>query len=127
MRDGRSWRASSLGKICHKCVRFPNRRTEGYGIILLESYLMDTTRLSTKGQIILPKGIRVSRAWGPGTKFTVEETGEGILLRPAALFPSTHLDEVAGCLRSKRKSKTGAEMRTAIGREVMRRHDRGRY
>jgi len=26
---------------------------------------MDTTRLSTKGQIILPKGIRDSRAWGP--------------------------------------------------------------
>jgi AbrB family looped-hinge helix DNA binding protein len=32
---------------------------------------METTRLSTKGQIILPKGIRVSRAWGPGTEFTV--------------------------------------------------------
>jgi AbrB family looped-hinge helix DNA binding protein len=42
---------------------------------------METTRLSTKGQIILPKAIRDSRAWGPGTEFTVEETGEGILLR----------------------------------------------
>ncbi len=88
---------------------------------------MQTTRLSTKGQITLPKGIRVSRAWGPGTEFTVEETGEGILLRPAAHFPDTHLEEVAGCLRSKRKSKTPAQMRAAIGREVMRRHDRGRY
>ena len=88
---------------------------------------METTRLSTKGQIILPKGIRDSRAWGPGTEFTVEETGEGILLRPAALFPDTNLEEVTGCLRSKRKSKTPAQMRTAIGREVMRRHDCGRY
>ncbi len=88
---------------------------------------MGTTRLSTKGQIILPKGIRVSRAWGPGTEFTVEETGEGILLRPAALFPDTNLEEVAGCLRSKRKSKTPAQMRAAIDREVMRRCDRGRY
>lgn len=88
---------------------------------------METTRFSNKGKIILPKGIRVSRAWGPGTKFTVEETEEGILLRPAAHFPATHLEEVAGCLRSKRKSKTDAQMRTAIGREVMRRHDRGRY
>ena len=88
---------------------------------------METTRLSTKGQIILPTNIRTSRAWGPGTEFTVEETGEGILLRPAGRFPYVDLEEVAGCLRSKRKSKTPAQMRTAIEREVIRRHDRGRY
>jgi AbrB family looped-hinge helix DNA binding protein len=88
---------------------------------------METTRLSTKGQIVLPKTIRASRAWAPGTEFTVEETLDGILLRPAAGFPEVDLDQVAGCLRSKRKSKTLAEMNSAIGREVMRRHDRGRY
>jgi len=88
---------------------------------------METTRLSTKGQIILPKNIRVSRAWAPGTEFTVEETSDGVLLRPAERFSTTDLDEVAGCLRSKRKSKTPAQMRAAIAREVMRRHDRGRY
>lgn len=88
---------------------------------------METTRLSTKGQIILPKGIRVSRAWEPGMEFTVEETGDGVLLRPAARFPDASLDDVAGCLRSRRKSKTDGQMRAAIGQEVMRRHDRGRY
>jgi AbrB family looped-hinge helix DNA binding protein len=88
---------------------------------------METTRLSTKGQIILPKNIRTSRAWGPGTEFTIEETGDGILLRPAGRFREANLDEVAGCLRSKRKPKTPAQMRTAIGREVIRRYDRGRY
>ena len=87
---------------------------------------MDTTRLSTKGQIILPKNIRASRAWGPGTRFTVEETGDGILLRPAGRFPETSIDEVAGCLRSKRKA-TLAKMDAAVAREVSRRHDRGRY
>lgn len=88
---------------------------------------METTRLSTKGQIVLPKSIRLSRAWGAGTEFTVEEAGDGILLRPAARFPDTDLEDVAGCLRSKRKSKTPTQMRAAIGREVRRRHDRGRY
>ena len=88
---------------------------------------MGTTRLSTKGQIILPKNIRVSRAWGPGTEFTVEETGDGVLLRPTGRFPAAALAEVAGCLRTKLKSKTLAPMRAAISREVMRRHDRGRY
>ena len=88
---------------------------------------METTRLSTKGQIILPKTIRTSRAWGPGTRFTIEEMGEGILLRPAGRFPRTELDDVVGCLPSKGKPKTIAQMKTAAGHEVIRRHDRGRY
>jgi AbrB family looped-hinge helix DNA binding protein len=87
----------------------------------------EITRLSTKGQIILPKNLRTSRAWGPGTEFTVEETSEGILLRPAARFPEVDLNQVAGCLASTRKAASPAQMRTAIGREVIRRHDRGRY
>jgi AbrB family looped-hinge helix DNA binding protein len=93
----------------------------------METTLLPTTRLSTKGQIILPKNIRDSRAWGPGTEFAVEETSDGILLRPAGRFPQTKLDEVVGCLRSKHKSTTLAQMRDAIGREVIRRHDRDRY
>lgn len=88
---------------------------------------MEITRLSTKGQIVLPKVLRTSRAWKPGTEFTVEETKDGILLRPASPFPEAQLDEVAGCLRSKRKSKTLLQMDAAIGPEVIRRHDRGRY
>ena len=88
---------------------------------------METTRLSTKGQIVLPKTIRTSRARGVGTEFTVEETSDGILLCPASPFPETDLDQVVGCLWSKGKSKTLAQMRTAIGRGAMRRHDRGRY
>jgi AbrB family looped-hinge helix DNA binding protein len=88
---------------------------------------METTRLSTKGQIVLPKNIRASRAWGPGTEFTVEETSDGVLLRAARPFPETDLEEVAGCLRYKGKAKTVAQMNAAIAREVVRRHDRGRY
>jgi AbrB family looped-hinge helix DNA binding protein len=88
---------------------------------------METTRLSTKGQIVLPKTIRASRAWGVGTEFTVEETSDGILLRPVGPFPETDLDQVVGCLKSKRKLKTPAQMRAAVEREVIRRHDRGRY
>lgn len=88
---------------------------------------MEVTRLSTKGQIVVPKSIRASRAWGPGTEFVVEETEDGVLLRPTVRFPATRLEEVAGCLRAKRETKTPAQMRAAIGREVRRRHDRGRF
>jgi AbrB family looped-hinge helix DNA binding protein len=88
---------------------------------------MEITRLSTKGQIVLPKSIRNSRAWGPGTEFTVEETKDGVLLRPARRLPKTTLDEVVGILKYKGKAKTLAEMDEGIAREVKRRHDLGRY
>lgn len=88
---------------------------------------METTRLSTKGQIVLPKNLRVSRAWGPGTEFTVEEMDDGILLRPVGRFPLTELDDVVGSLRSRRKALTAASIRAAVAQEVKRRHDRGRY
>jgi hypothetical protein len=65
-------------------------------------------------------------------KTTIEETGDGILLRPALRFPETSIQEVADCLRSKGKSqrhkrKTRGQMDDAIAREVGRRHDSGRY
>ena len=88
---------------------------------------METTKLSTKGQIVLPKNIRASRTWGPGMEFTVEETGDGILLRPNGRFAATELDEVVGCLRSQHKAKPLAQMDGAMGREVNRRHGSGRY
>ena len=67
---------------------------------------MNITRLSTRGGAILR---------------------DGILLPPAAHFPDTDLDEVAGCLRSTRKPKMRPQARAAVRREVMRRHDSGRY
>jgi AbrB family looped-hinge helix DNA binding protein len=85
------------------------------------------TRLSSKGQIILPKGIRDERAWAPGTEFTVEATENGVLLRPVGLFPPTKIDDVAGCLRSTSKSVSPAQVQLAIDKQVKRRHDRGRY
>jgi AbrB family looped-hinge helix DNA binding protein len=88
---------------------------------------MLVSRLSTKGQLVLPKEIRTSRAWGPGTEFIIEETKEGIFLRPSRRFLPATLDSVVGCLKRKGKAATLTEMDAAIGREVKRRHDRGRY
>jgi AbrB family looped-hinge helix DNA binding protein len=83
---------------------------------------MEIRRLSARGQIVLPKNIRDSRGWGPGTEFTVEETCEGVLLRPAARFPVTSLDEVVGYLRSKGKAKTPRQKDSAIDWELTRRY-----
>jgi len=88
---------------------------------------METTRLSTKGQVILPKAIRTARSWPPGTEFIVEDTRDGVLLRPVGHFPETRLEEVAGCLRWKGKPKTISAMNRAIARELRKRRDSGRY
>jgi len=62
-------------------------------------------------------------------EFTVEDAGNGILLRPASGIPITELSEVAGCLKrsGKAKPKTIEEMKAAVGKMVRDRHDRGRY
>ena len=88
---------------------------------------MQKTRLSSKGQIILPKSIRDSRAWQPGMEFTVEPAKDGVFLRPAAFFPPAEMDDVAGCLRSKHKPGPADQTRRAVDEKVKRRHDRGRY
>jgi AbrB family looped-hinge helix DNA binding protein len=88
---------------------------------------METTRLSTKGQVVLPKSVRTARDWTAGTEFSVEETPEGVLLRPIGNFPRTRLEDVAGCLKWSGKPKTILQMNRATAREVRRRHDRGRY
>jgi AbrB family looped-hinge helix DNA binding protein len=88
---------------------------------------METTRLSTKGQIILPKAIREARSWAAGTEFCIEETAQGVLLRPLRRAMPSTLAEVAGCLKWHGTPKTIAQMRAGIARKIKSRHDSGRY
>ena len=86
-----------------------------------------TTTVSTKGQVILPMEIRRRRHWDAGTRLVVEDTLEGVLLKPAPLFQPTRPDEVFGCLAYQGPPKTVDEMSAGIEAEVRRRHARGRY
>jgi AbrB family looped-hinge helix DNA binding protein len=86
-----------------------------------------TTTVSTKGQIILPKPIRDQRQWEAGTRLTVENTDDGVLLRAAPVFPPTRPEDVFGSLGHKGKPKSLAELEKGIAAEAKRRHARGRY
>ena len=88
---------------------------------------METTRLSSKGQVILPKAVREARDWQPGTEFIVEEVEEGVLLRPLKPFKATTLEEVVGCTGYKGPVKSLEEMDRSIARGVEERRARGRY
>lgn len=81
-----------------------------------------TTTVSTKGQVILPSAIRQRREWGAGTRLTIEETAEGVLLKPAAAFAETRPEDVFGALRWKGKPKTLEEMDAGVLAEARRRH-----
>lgn len=75
---------------------------------------MLTTKLSSKGQVIIPKEIRNRHHWETGQELQAVDTDEGILLRPAFAFPETSIKEVASCLSYTGKPKTLEEMEAAI-------------
>lgn len=75
---------------------------------------MLTTKLSSKGQVIIPKEIRSRHHWEPGQELQAIDTDDGILLRPASPFPETSIKDVAACLAFSGKPKTLAEMEAAI-------------
>lgn len=86
-----------------------------------------TTIVSTKGQVILPKAIRDQRHWEAGTRLTVEDTPEGVLLKPAPLFAPTTPQDVFGSLPYRGRPKSIDEMKAGIAAEARRRHARHRY
>jgi len=81
-----------------------------------------TTTVSTKGQVILPKLLRDSRQWEPGTRLLVEDTPQGVLLSRAPTFETTHPEDVFGCLRYTGTPKTEADFAAGVLAEARRRH-----
>lgn len=86
-----------------------------------------TTTVSTKGQVVLPKAIRERRHWSAGTELVVEETPDGVLLKARPVFSPTRPKDVFGSLPYKGPAKSVADMKTAVAAEAKRRHARDRY
>ena len=87
-----------------------------------------TTILSTKGQVILPKAFRDQLHWDAGTRLTVEQTPEGLLLRAlTTTFAPTRPENVFGCLSYTGEPKSVGQMAAGIAAEARRRHASGRY
>ena len=79
---------------------------------------MVRTRLSSKGQVVIPEKIRAAHGWGAGTEFVVEDRGDAIILRVARPFPPTRVEDVLGCTGYKGPKRTLAEMQEAIAKGV---------
>ena len=85
---------------------------------------METTRLSSKGQVIIPKALRDAHHWEAGQELVAIDTGDGILLKLKNPFRETTLEDVAGCLNYLGEPKSLEEIEAAIRQGVMKQYDR---
>lgn len=77
---------------------------------------METTRLSEKGQIVIPKRVRDTRGWEAGIEFIIEELEDGVKLKPVKPFEETTINDVLGCTRYNGAKKTLKDMEVAIAK-----------
>jgi AbrB family looped-hinge helix DNA binding protein len=88
---------------------------------------MNTTKLSSKGQIVLPSVIRGARQWPAGTEFAVIDTPEGVLLKPLApapRFAPTRLADIVGMAGYVGPRLSLADMDAAVAAEASRQRRR---
>ena len=78
---------------------------------------METVKLSTKGQLVIPKEIRKAHHLAVGTEFMVSFVGAEIRLTPLPMFPRTTVADAAGLLAKRgRKGMSEAKTRASISK-----------
>ena len=87
-------------------------------------------KISSKGQLVLPKAVREAHGLGPGSEVDIESSSEAIVLRPRVRRPQTGrvytLDEVAGMLKYDGPPVSIRDMDRAVEEEIRRRwHAKG--
>jgi AbrB family looped-hinge helix DNA binding protein len=81
---------------------------------------MAKTRMSSKGQVVIPKAVRERHGWSAGVEVDVEDHGDSVVLRGAGRFAPTRFEDVYGCLRHNGPPITLAAMEEAVRREARR-------
>ncbi|HWM89418.1 MAG TPA: AbrB/MazE/SpoVT family DNA-binding domain-containing protein [Thermoanaerobaculia bacterium] len=75
-----------------------------------------TVRLSTKGQLVVPKEIRQRHGWAEGMDLVLENQDDSVLFRPTRQFPETTLEDLVGCTGYKGPTKSLKEMEGGIAK-----------
>ena len=87
---------------------------------------MDTTRMSSKGQVIIPKDLRDELGWREGDELVVERQAGGVVLKRKSPFKRTTIEEVVGISGYKGPVVTVEEMDAAIDEMFRKKGKRGR-
>ncbi len=79
-------------------------------------------RISSKGQLVLPKAVRDAFGLGPGSEVDIESVGDTIVLKPIARKERKRysIDEVAGILKYDGPPVTLEDMERGIEEEARR-------
>ncbi len=77
---------------------------------------MASTRLSTKGQVVLPREIRDDLNWKPGKELEIARNGDTVVLKPKSALPEKTLkpEDIVGVLQWHGKPSTILEMDEAV-------------
>jgi len=76
--------------------------------------MMSIARLSSKGQLIIPKHIRTIHCWEAGQELEVIDTADGVLLASRTPFPATSIDDLKQLKAYSGPSKSLDDMDDAI-------------
>ena len=82
-----------------------------------------TAIVSARGRVSLPDPVRRARCWEPGTRLVVENTPEGVLLKPAPAFPETRPEDVFGSVARNGPPLSLEDMEAGVLEEAKRRDE----
>lgn len=84
-------------------------------LVLLQRLAMSVTRISTKGQVVLPKEVREALQWETGQELEVISLPDGVMLKRAGCGVASWAD-VLGRLQAARSAgpATDADIRSAV-------------
>lgn len=84
---------------------------------------MIKTRISSEGEVAIPKEIRDRHGWAAGVELEIKDGGDAVVLRRPAperqrLFPPTRLEDVIGCVKWDGPPVTIEEMDEGVARGI---------
>ncbi|MHB8414067.1 MAG: AbrB/MazE/SpoVT family DNA-binding domain-containing protein [Acidiferrobacteraceae bacterium] len=85
---------------------------------------MDTVKVSSKGQIVIPKAIRESHHIKAGTELVISVAGDALRLTPVPAWDKTSIKEVAGILYRRGRKYLGTGNTTQALRRMIATRDK---
>lgn len=79
---------------------------------------METIKISSKGQVVIPKSLRVAHHWKVGQELVVVDVEDGILFKAKSPFKETSISEVASSLRFNGRTSSLDDMDSAIRKGI---------
>lgn len=87
---------------------------------------MDTSKVSSKWQVVIPRHVREAEQLRVGSEVTFERTAEGILLRPVGAGKRVTPEDAYGILKTRRRAATEADITRAVRSAMVRKEQKRR-